>query len=418
MRIAVLSLHTSPAAQPGAGDAGGLNVYVAATTEALRRAGHEVVVFTTAPEILEPRTEHLPSGIPVHVLPRHAEDKVALHREVPALARAIAAHPDFRDTDLVWAHYWISALAALDIRDGSATPGTPQVAVTFHTIGAVKDRDTGTPAEPQVRLDAEAQIASAADVLVANTPAEAADMHLLLGADPDRTLVAPPGVDLHTFTPGPMQTARADLGRTADDLLVLCVGRMQYVKGTDVAIDALAALRSDDPALAARVRLVVLGGASGGVDAAAFAELARDMGIADLVEFLPPVPPHELARWYRAADLVVVPSRSESFGFVAAEAQAAGVPVLATAVGGLPHVVEAGRTGLLVEGTDPHVWAQALAALLRDPAQRARMGAAAHAHAAVFDWTTCVDRVLTRIGIRAPESTRNGEPRDRHHAQS
>lgn len=403
MNIAVLSLHTSPSAQPGQGDAGGMNVYVTATVRRLVKAGHRVEVFTADPHFDDAAGRSWsPDGesrVRIHSIPTHASDKDELASEVDRLADAIAAHPAFAGIDLMWAHYWISGLAAVRIRTEHAPI---PFAMSFHTIGVVKNRDTGLAFEPQRRLDAEDLIAARADLLVANTDNEAADMRELLGADPNHIRVALPGVDLDTYTPGPMQDARRALGLETADLLVLYVGRMQFIKGTDVAIDAMAELSHLDPALADRTQLVMLGAASGEGDESAFSELAHTTGIAERIRMIPPVPPRELAQWYRAADLVLVPSRSESFGFVAAEAQAAGVPVVATAVGGLPHVVRQGVTGVLVGSTDPGRWANRLEGVLADPGLRARMGEAAAEAAHRFSWEDCVDVVLD--AVRAPES--------------
>lgn len=410
MRIAVLSLHTSPAAQPGQGDAGGMNVYVRATAVELARAGHTVEIFTADPLAPTTGTVELAPGVRLHQLDTAARDKTALADDVPALAAALAAHPAFAGSDVIWAHYWISALAGLALtgRSGPAeetdpaeqpdatgqSDPAPRLVVSFHTIAAVKDRDTGAALEPAQRRRAEERIAAGADLLVANTEAEAADMVALLGADPARIVTAMPGVDLATFTPGPMHTARRAVGEQDADLLLLYVGRMQHVKGTDTAVEALAALTRLDPVLAARTRLVMLGE---GTDPAALTARIDSAGLHGRVEILPPVPAAVLADWYRAADLVLVPSRSESFGFAAAEAQACGAPVVASAVGGLTHVVEAGRTGLLVAEDDPLTWAEGIEALLCDPAARARMGAAAAQRAREFDWRTCAATVLAAV---------------------
>lgn len=396
MRIAVLSLHTSPVAQPGQGDAGGMNVYVRATAVELARAGHTVEIFTADPLAPTTGTTELAPGVRLHQLDTAARDKTALADEIPALAAALAAHPAFAGSAVIWAHYWISALTGLALTE---RPGpAPRLVVSFHTIAAVKDRDTRAALEPAQRRRAEERIAAGADLLVANTEAEAADMVALLGADPARIVTAMPGVDLATFTPGPMHTARRAVGEQAADLLLLYVGRMQHVKGTDTAVEALAALTRLDPVLAARTRLVMLGAASGeGTDPAALTARIDAAGLHGRVEILPPVLAAVLADWYRAADLVLVPSRSESFGFAAAEAQACGAPVVASAVGGLTHVVEAGRTGLLVAEDDPLTWAEGIEALLCDPAARARMGAAAAQRAREFDWRTCAATVLAAV---------------------
>ena len=419
MRIALLSLHTSPAAQPGQGDAGGMNVYVRATANELAAAGHAVEIFTADPAAPTSGTVELAPGIRLHQLVTAARDKNGLSAEVADLARAIAAHPAYSGAGLIWAHYWISGLVGLALAGGDRAAGVPAadgsaarvLAVSFHTIAAVKDRDTGEAREPEERRRAEERIAAGADLLVANTGAEAEDLRGLLGADPARVVVAMPGVDLAIFAPGPQHAARRAVGAASADLLLLYVGRMQHVKGTDTAIEALAALDRLDPVLAARTRLVMLGAASGeDTDVAELVHRIDAARLDDRVRIRPPVPAAELADWYRAADVVLVPSRSESFGFAAAEAQACGAPVIASAVGGLSHVVEAGRTGLLVAEDDPLTWAEGIEALLLDPAARARMGVEAARRAQAFDWRTCVRTVLAA----ADTAARRGESGGHH----
>jgi D-inositol-3-phosphate glycosyltransferase len=422
VRIAVLSLHTSPAALPGRGDAGGLNVYVRATAGRLAALGHTVDIFTADPAAAgraPADTVPMPQGVAIHQLETAAVDKDDLAGRIPELARRLAAHPDFVAAEAVWAHYWISALAglaALDLagtgvraaghaaagRTACGTTGTtrPPLAVTFHTIAAVKDRDSGHAGEPAARRTAEARIAERADVLVANTSAEANDIAQLLHPAA-QTVVAPPGIDHAAFTPGTRAAARRAVGLQAADLVVLYVGRMQYIKGTDVAIDALGRLRETNPELAARTTLAMVGAGSGGPTVEAFAELAAAMGVEQNLYLHPPVPAERLAQWYRAADVVIVPSRSESFGFVAAEAAACAVPVLGAAVGGLARVVADGSTGVLVRGHEPEDWAGALEALLLDPELRTRLGRAAADRAGLFDWNCCVDMVLDALAEAA-----------------
>ncbi|GAA4283145.1 D-inositol-3-phosphate glycosyltransferase [Brevibacterium daeguense] len=374
-----------------------MNVYVQATARQLARLGHQVEIFTADPQAPTSGSVVLAPGVRLHQLTVPAEDKDELAEVVAELAAEIAVHPALTEIDLVWAHYWISGAVALELR--AQTP----LAISFHTIAEVKDRDTGRQSEPAERVSAERAIAAAADILVANTSQEAADLQQLLGAAGERIVVAPPGVDHEIFTPGPMQLARRAVGEESADLLLLYVGRMQHVKGTDTAIDGFAALRRLDPVLAARTRLVMLGAASGhDADDAAFTERIGRAGLADQVEILPPVPAETLVQWYRAADVVLVPSRSESFGFAAAEAAAVGVPVVASAVGGLEYIVEAGVTGLLVAEDDPLTWARALEILLPDPALRARMGESAHRRAQRFDWHQCVAAVVAAAERRHP----------------
>lgn len=392
-RLALISLHTSPAAQPGAGDAGGLNVYALAAARELAGDGIAVDIFTADPQLQSGSRQaprEISPGIRVHVLHTKAQTKDELADDIGGLADQLSAHPDYRAADRIWAHYWISADAAL-----RAAPRRP-TAVSFHTMAAVKERDFPGHREPAQRLEAERRIARTADLIVANTPAEAADARELLGASADSVLTAPPGVRSEVFNPGDQAEARRRLGLDVD-LLVLGVGRMQRVKGTDLAIETLASLRGLRPDLAARTRMVQLGAVSGGGAPSAYSELAERLGAADLLEVRPPVPAEELADWYRAADVVIVPSRTESFGFAAAEASAAGRPVLASRVGGLELIVDSGATGVLMDDRDHRSWAEALAELLESPELRARLGRAAHERAQRFTWRACAEKVMAGL---------------------
>lgn len=405
-RLALISLHTSPAAQPGAGDAGGLNVYALNVAEELAAAGHTVDIFTADPQLQsgsQTAPRQLGPRIRVHLLSTRAETKDELADDIDRLAGQLSEHSDYRAADFVWAHYWISADAALRAQPRKKT------AVSFHTIAAVKERDFPGHREPSQRLEAERRIAQTADIIVANTPAEAEDARELLGAASDRVLTVPPGVRTDVFTPGDQVQARRRVGADAD-LLVLGVGRMQRVKGTDLAIEALASLRSVRPDLAARTRMVQLGAVSGDAHASVYAELAGRLGVADSLKVREPVPAEELADWYRAADVVIVPSRSESFGFVAAEASAAGRTVLASRVGGLEVIVDSGTTGVLLEGRDHRSWAEALARLLDDAQLRERLGQAARERVQRFTWQACAEKVmaaLTAAGAGQQSAGRN-----------
>lgn len=434
MRIVLLSLHTSPAAQPGTGDAGGLNVYVAHTAAHLVRAGHTVDILTADPAAQQNAAVDLDEGVRLHILAVDATTKDEMGGEASAIAQRIAADPQLgpllRDADVVWAHYWVSGLVACELRalgtapgpaaggpaapDTDPTPDTdpatpgPALAMSFHTIALVKDRDLGEAREPALRLAAESRIAQEADVLLANTPSEAHDLEHLLAADPARIRVVPPGVDTATFRPGPVQDARRAIGMESADLLVLGVGRMQHVKGTDILLEALADLAVSDPVLARRTRVVLLGGASGEADATRLQERARASAAGSLLEFRDPVPAAILADWYRAADLVVVPSRSESFGFVAAEAVATGTPVLASRVGGLAHIVRPGVSGVLVADRSPRTWADAIAALLADPGLRAQLSVGASAMRDELSWETAeagMLEVLTELASAGRRGT-------------
>ena len=465
MRITVLSLHTSPVAQPGQGDAGGMNVYVDQSVRALAAAGHRVDVFTADPGGLDgtgsldstgsstadaghgygtggnaagPGTKlEITECITLHHLPVGATTKDELADAIDELAELLNAHPDFRAADFIWTHYWISAEAALRAREiavaidadsadvvesaaGQDRSLRAPIAVSMHTIGAVKNRDSETSHERPQRLEAEERIAAQADLLVAATPVERRDLVNELQADPDTVVVARPGVDHALYAPDSQSEARERLGFAADEAIVLYVGRMQFIKGTDVAVDALAELRERNPHLASRTRGILLGAASGaGVEAGGGAvrpsstylqELTAAIANEPSVEIRPPVPSHVLVDYYRAADVLIVPSRSESFGLVAAEAAASGLPAIASAVGGLPEIVEHGHSGLLIADHNPHHWATAIETLLTDTDLRAELAGHAVDRAERFDWGRTVAAVLDALPETSGAASRPSEP--------
>lgn len=437
MRISVVSLHTSPAAQPGQGDAGGMNVYVDQSVRALAAAGHSVDVFTADPGGIDGSgdsgraTMLIADNVRLHHLPIDAASKDELADAIDELAALLLAEAAFTSSELIWAHYWISAEAALRSQEmlqetapksaprevsGQQTPTAatsspttpPRIIVSMHTIGAVKNRDSDTSHERPQRLQAEDRIASAADLMVANTPAERRDLILELGAEPDSIVVARPGVDHESFAPGDRLEARAELGFSPEESIVLYVGRMQFIKGTDVIVDALAGLRENNPHLASRTRGILLGAESGmqsGASAATAAtgsstylrELASAITSEPSVEVRRPVPAHELVTYYRAADVLLVPSRSESFGLVAAEAAASGLPAIASAVGGLPDIVEHGHSGVLIADHNPRHWAMALERLLLDHDLRSQLAEHAAVRSTRFDWAATVQTVLGAV---------------------
>jgi D-inositol-3-phosphate glycosyltransferase len=275
---------------------------------------------------------------------------------------------------------------------------------TAHTLAKVKNAALadGDRPEPRLRVIGEEQVVAEADRLVANTADEARQLVDHYGADPRRTLVVPPGVDLDRFTPGDRLAARRALGVPADAVVLTFVGRIQPLKAPDLLLAAAARMLADEPALRDRLRVHVVGAPSGsGLDAPRrLEELAAHLGIADLVRFLPPQAPDRLALHYRAADVAVVPSHNESFGLVALEAQACGTPVVAAAVGGLPTAVRDGVSGVLVGSRDPAAYAAAIRAVL---ARRPLLAAGARRHAAAFSWDRTADALVDAYTAAAAE---------------
>jgi D-inositol-3-phosphate glycosyltransferase len=399
----MLSVHTSPLEQPGTGDAGGLNVYVVETARRLARRGTEVEIFTRATASDLPPVAELAPGVLVrHVVagPFEGLSKNDLPGQLCAVAAGVMrveARQEPGWYDLVHSHYWLSGQVGWLAADRWHVP----LVHTMHTMAKVKNASLaeGDTPEPQVRVIGEEQVVAAADRLLANTWDEARELMDLYEARPGRVAVVPPGVDLDVFSPGgpgARRAARRRLGLPADARLLLFVGRIQPLKAPDVLVRAAAELLSAEPHRRDDLVVAVVGGPSGtGLERPEELQtLSRELGLDDVVRFRPPAPREELADWYRAADLVAVPSYNESFGLVAVEAQACGMPVGAARVGGLVTAVRDGVTGRLVEGHDPREWARVLGDLLDDDPTRSAMQAAAIRHAAAFGWDATVDATL------------------------
>lgn len=397
-RVALLSVHTSPLDQPGVGDAGGLNVYVAQTATHLARAGVEVDIFTRATSSSLDLVTTLTDGVNVHHIdagPFQPLPKEDLPAQLCALTAGVLRAESSRPAgwyDLIHSHYWLSGHVGWLASERWRVP----LVHTMHTMARVKNKHLaqGDLPEPAIRAIGEQQLVDIASRLVANTQDEAHDLVALYAADPEHISVVNPGVDLDVFYPGSKALARKSLGFAPDEHILLFVGRLQPHKAPDVLIRAAAELaRRNRPT---RLQVIVCGGASGttGYGTTELAAIAGALGIGDMVTWLPPRAAADLALLYRAADIVAVPSHSESFGLVALEAQACGTPVVAAEVGGLHTAVDNGVSGVLVAGHDSADWAHAINALLDNPTMRASMAESAVQHAARFSWAATSARLL------------------------
>lgn len=394
----MVSVHTSPLDQPGTGDAGGLNVYVVETAKRLGARGIEVEIFTRRTSAAVAETVQLAPGVVVRHIdagPYEGLVKDDLPSQLCAFAagvmRIVATSPEGH-YDLVHSHYWLSGQVGWLAADRWNVP----LVHTMHTMAKVKNlalADGDSP-EPQARVIGEEQVVQIASWLVANTDTEERELVELYGADPARVRVVSPGVDLDVLTPGDKGAARRAVGLPEQGTVLVFVGRIQPLKAPDVLVRAVAHLLTRQPELRDGLTVAILGGPSGAGTARprALQALARELGVADVVQFVPPVTRPELADWYRSADLVTVPSYSESFGLVALEAEACGTPVVAAAVGGLPTVVADG--GVLVDSHDPVQWSDAIALLLADPEHRNALSRNAIEHASHYSWDNTTDQLL------------------------
>ncbi|KXB54626.1 D-inositol-3-phosphate glycosyltransferase [Corynebacterium sp. HMSC077D10] len=398
MRIAMISMHTSPLEQPGSGDAGGMNVYVLNTARQLARRGIEVDVFTLATRPSQGEIVEVEEGL--HVInivagPYEGLSKEELPTQLAAFAGGMItfARCFDLDYDVIHSHYWLSGQVGWLLRDLWEVP----LVHTAHTLAAVKNahRTADDTQESEARRICEQQIVDNADLLVVNTAQETQDLIEHYDAPPERIVVVSPGADTELFTPGTdrnTERSRRLLGIPLHTKVVAFVGRLQKFKGPEVLVRATAELIKRDPFR--NVRVIFCGGPSGAnATPETYQNLARELGVERYVRFIAPRPPAELVAVYQAADIVAVPSYNESFGLVAVEAQASGTPVIAARVGGLPIAVDDGETGLLVDNHDPEAWADALEQLLDNDERRIAMGEAAVDHAQNFSWAAAATQL-------------------------
>jgi D-inositol-3-phosphate glycosyltransferase len=412
--VATLSVHTSPLDQPGTGDAGGMNVYVLEVSRRLAEMGVAVDVFTRATSsALPPEVEVAPGVLVRHVVagPYEGMAKADLPAQLCSFTSEVLrveAHHEPGWYDLVHSHYWLSGQVGRVARARWAVP----LVHSAHTLAKVKNASLaeGDTPEPLARLIGEDRVAAEADRLVASTPDEADQLRCLYGARPEQVVTVPPGVDLELFRMADASTARTRLGVPPDAVLLLFVGRLQPLKAPDLLLRAVPPLLERLPELRHRLQVAIVGGPSGtGLDRPeALHKLAAALGITDLVRFEPPARADRLADWYRAADVTVVPSHSESFGLVALESQACGTPVVAAAVGGLPTAVEDGVSGLLVDSRRPADFAAAISRLVTAPGLRAEMAGAARRHAERFSWQRTAEGLL--VAYRGALVDRGADP--------
>ena len=386
----MLVVHSNPLAEPGAGDAGGMTVYVRQMAKSLASRGIEVDVFTRRDSLHTPREAQLTDGSRVVQIP--AGDVSLGKQDLPAhlpefycnLSRTVEASGI--DYDVIHSHYWLSGRVAAKL---SKTWGVPFIH-TFHTLGRVKNESLapGDIPEPEGRLDGEGKVISDAHAIVASTIEERASLIELYAAHPEKIHLVPPGVDHALFRPGDKAKAKRKLGLEGKRVL-LFVGRLQPLKAADTAIRALAHLVDWKRVSVEDSRLLIVGGSSGpsGIsEPQRLRALARELGVDEAVEFFPAQPQDVLPLFYQAGDVCLVPSHSESFGLVALEAQATGLPVVGSAVGGLRSIIKHGQTGYLVEPGASEAFAERTWQVMSDQTLAASIGRLAVCSSGDFSW--------------------------------
>lgn len=393
VNLAALSFHGCPVARLGEKDTGGMNVYVLQMARELAAKGHRVDVFTRCHDPHDDRIVELCEGARVVHLDAGplSESKQGLFRHIPEFVDNLLdfVRSEGRRYDLIHSHYWLSGRIGMEV---GRLWGVPHL-TTFHTLALAKLRAHPAEDEAEMRLSVEGEVMDAVDGVVVSTEQESEDLRRLYGLTSERVHVVTPGVDLDLFRPGDRALARERLG-LADEPVILYVGRIEPLKGLDILIEAVSMLD------AAGSRLLVVGGTPGrDAELERLRRRAHDLGIAERVTFTGALKQTDLPDYYRAADVFVLPSYSESFGLVALEAMACATPVVASRVGGLKTFILDGHTGYLIPWHCPEPFAQRIDMLLSNPPLRETMGAAAAEHARTMSWGISADS-LSRLYSR------------------
>ncbi|MGH2583062.1 MAG: glycosyltransferase [Anaerolineales bacterium] len=390
----MISYHTSPLAALGSKDAGGMNVYVREVSTQLGRMGHQVDIFTRGEEA----THLMEPGVRLVSVPAGSEAvKGRLPEFIPEFTKEIVDFAAAEDLnyEVIHAHYWMSGLAAIALKEKWDIP----LALNFHTLGLVKNRIALLgERESDERILGERRALDAANLVIASTPAEEADLQWLYELRSAKVKVISPGVDLERFRPIEKEAARKQLELPADEGILLYVGRIEALKGIDTLIRALYLMNTKKPSHPLRV--VIVGGESGERlehftgELRRLLVLARELGVQERIEFVGSRSQEELPMYYAAADVVAMPSYSESFGLVGLEAMACGRPVVASRVGGLAYLVKDGVTGFHVPEGQPEELVHRLNELFGNPELLERMGKAAREEAEKYSWEKTANEIV------------------------
>ncbi len=403
----MISMHTSPLDQPGVGDGGGMNVYVGRLAAALARRGHDVDVYTRATSESAEATRRIEPGYTMHFVPAGPLSPVAkenLLELVEEFTENVLSRFDLNPDlvpDVIHSNYYISGLIGHRLKHHLNRP----MITTFHTIEKVKMKGRSIADDllsSEVRIRAEEEVAGCSDYILASCQQEAMEIQDALGVDSKRIKILPLGVDDAIFAPGSREMARIATNLPLDANILLYVGRIQPLKGLSLAFESFGELAKNDP----KLRMVVVGGPSGHLGQAELEKCissANSRGIGDRLIFRDAVPQYELASYYRAADVLVVPSRTESFGLVALEAMSCGTPVVASKVGGLTSLVVDGVTGILVSERHPSSFARAIGLFLRNPTAKRSFGENGHSRSKSFSWQSSA-LVAEKISINLANS--------------
>ena len=396
-KVALISVHGDPAIDIGKEEAGGQNVYVRQVGEALARQGWQVDMFTRRSDTDQDEIiEHNPNCRTIRLTagPQKFIARQKIFRHLPEFVKAFFDYQHQQETiyPIIHTNYWLSAWVGMEIKKLQ----TVQHLHTYHSLGAVKYRSINTiPLIAKTRLRVERQCLETADAIIATSPQEKEHMRSLVSTD-GNIVVIPCGTNIECFGSIDRQTGRAKLGIDPEEKVVMYAGRFDERKGIETLVRAVA---KEEVKRHENLKLMVIGGSTpgekDGQERNRIGDLVRELGIEDITDFVGRVEHEELASYYAAADVCVVPSHYEPFGLVAIEAMASRTPVVASEVGGLKFSVADGETGLLVPPKDEAAFAGAIDSILSDSQWHKELATNARARVEdKFSW----DGVANQIG--------------------
>ena len=412
-RLAILSVHTSPIATPGGKKVGGMNTYVREIAQDFGRRGIQVDIFTRRNSPDDPAIDtSLGDNVRVIYVKAGAIaplSTVDIYPHLQQFTAGVIAHTIRHSIayDMIFSHYWLSGWVAQKLKEAWGIPFVQM----FHTLGHMKNRipSVKTPV-PSIRIQTESKVIAWADMIIANTPAEQAQLLWLYNADRRKITVCPPGVNTSRFHPTSRQDAREAVDLHDNEQMLLFVGRIEPLKAVDSILDALHLLKQQQPDLLQSVRFTIVGGDpkdTTDLDMVALHHQVQALNLTDVVRFEGAKDQNTLVNYYAAAAALIVPSEYESFGMVALEAMATGTPVIASEVGGLAYLVQNGETGYLVPSRSPEDLAGAIHQMLTTPDEREVMGQNAAELAQNYQWAEIAERLLVTFGMARQPKTRN-----------
>jgi len=391
LRIVMFSIHSCPAGELGTKDTGGMNVYIRELACELAKRGHQIDIYTRLHDPKDSRIIELDQNVRLIHLRAGNNGYMPKLGIYPYLSDFTAALESFTEKeglhyDLAHSHYWLSGRIG---EWAQANWRIPHI-LMFHTLGAVKNTTGAGEKEPELRISIEKQLVDTGNRIIAATERERRELIQHYDALPEKISVVPCGVNQELFRPVDRPTARRRLGFENDHKLVLYVGRFSPIKGIDRLLAAMKHLPQNE-----KYRLVIIGGDGQNTpELNTLQNLARELGVGEMVSFAGKIEQEDLPGYYSAADVLAVPSYHESFGLVALESLACGTPVVATQVGAMENIIQGGKTGIVVRNNSPHLLAAAIKTLLSGLHGQAGSVDAIRASIFEFGWPHIADAVI------------------------